>query len=617
MQVKNQTAEQSRSTWQVFSFFSKYIRKHAGRLAVAGGAMVAAAVMSLARPWPMKFIFDYVLFDKITDLTPPGVLENAGPLEILALACASVIAVAILFGSFEYVQTISAATVGQKIIYSLRSRLYTHVQRLSLSYHTRTHTGDLLSRLLREVNQLRNFLTESALQLASESFLASGLIVVMFWLNWRLALMSLAVFPLVLWAIVHFSGAIRGHTRRRLRKESEVASMFADTLAAIQEVHLFGGDDGERNKFKSENRSSYRAELRAAKSKGRLMRVVEILAACGLCAVLWFGARDVMSGAMTPGDLLVFVSYLRTLFKPVRRVARLSVQASKAVASAERVIEVLETEPEIQDSPDAIEAPPFKGAIEFRDVNFSYEQGRQTLFGINLKLEAGSRLVLLGPSGVGKSTLVSLIPRLYDPDSGQVLIDGADVRDFTMSSLREQISVVPQEAALFSGSCRDNIAYANPAADDRAIQRAARLACADEFIEKLPDGYDTEIGENGARLSGGQRQRLAIARAMLRNTPIVILDEPMKGVDLEAEGQILKALDNLLHERTACIIAHRLSTLFRADIVVVLDKGGILECGSPRSLYGASGRFREFAEMQFNSDQIAEYFGSQAGGAVH
>ena len=477
-----------------------------------------------------------------------------------------------------------------------------------MSYHTRTHSGDLLSRLLREVNQLRNFLTESALQLASESILALSLVGVMLWLNWRLALLAFLLFPVLFWAISRFSRDIRGFTRRRLKKESEVAATFSETLAAIQEAQLFGVDDAESDRFRSRSRSSYRAELKAVRSKGKLLRVVELVSASALCITLGVGANEVLKGVMTPGDLLVFVSYLRGLFKPVRRIARLSVQSAKAVVSAQRIIEVLETEPEIADAPDACPAPAFAGEIELRDVSFSYEREQPALEDISVRVRPGERVVLLGESGAGKSTLVSMIPRLRDPDRGSVLVDGVDIRDYTLASLRGQIAVTPQDPSLFSGSVRDNIAYADAEASDEAIRRAARLAHADGFIEAMPDGYDSEIGEGGVKLSGGQRQRIAIARALIRNAPIVILDEPLSGVDIEAENEILKALNNLLRGRTSFIIAHRLSTLLRADRVIVLERGKIVEAGSPKELFEASGRFRKLVELQVESESLIHVF---------
>jgi len=577
------------SAAQICRYFLPYLRPYRGKLALAGVFLLLSVLMHLARPWPLKFIFDRVL------LGAPG----SDRTKTLLLACAGFLLVAVLYGVAEYFHTILAAGAGQSAVYRLRNQLYAHIQRLSLSFHSRTKSGDLLSRLTNEVNQLRDFLSDSLLQLVSESLFVAGMITVMFLMDWRLTLAGLLLFPLLAVSIRHFSGRIRRLTRKRLQREGQVASLFNETLAAIEAVHLFSGEAQEARRFEEENRRSFKADLKALRSQSKLLRVVEVVTAIGTCCVLWWGARRVLAGALTPGDLLVFIAYLKNLHKPVRRIAQLAVQSSKALASAERVAQILRTEPEIRDAPDAIAAPPLRGAVEFRNVTFAYQPPRLALDGIYFRVEPGQTVAITGPSGAGKSTLASLLPRLYDPLHGAVLIDGVDIRRYTLASLRDQISVVPQNPILFGSTIRENIAYGDPDADDKAIHLAARLARADEFIEQLPHGYDTVLGERGATLSGGQRQRIAIARALLRDAPIVLLDEPMTGLDLPSERLILEALRNLLQNKTAFLIAHRLTTILESDLVVVLDAGRVVEIGLPHQLYQANGYFRKLAELQF------------------
>ena len=583
----------------LYRYYWEFIRPHRGKLVLSGLFLMGSVLMHLARPWPLKIIFDYVILSKKGHL-------RWDPMTILAAACVAFVVIAMLFGLLEYLHTLLAAEAGQKVIQSIRSRLYLHVQRLSLGFHNRTKSGDLLSRLVKEVNQLRDFLTDAALQLISESIFLAGMIVVLFVMDWRLALASMLLFPLVLASIYRFSGQIRGHTRKRLEREGKVASLFNETLAAMQVVQLFSPDGKEARRFEEENQKSYKADMRTLRSKSKLLRTVEVGTAVGTCFVLWWGAKRVLAGILTPGDLLVFIAYLKSMYKPIRRVAQLSVQATQSLAAAERVAEILRTEPEIQDAPDAVPAPPFRGEIEFRDVTFSYESGRYALHNINLRLEPGQTIAVTGASGAGKSTLVSLIPRLYDPTAGSVLIDGTDLRRYKVSSLRDQITVVPQNPMLFGSTIRENIAYGDPAADDKAIRLAARLAHAEEFIEELPGGYDSVVGERGCSLSGGQRQRIAIARALLRDARIVILDEPMTGLDLVSEGLILKGLENLLRQRTTFLIAHRLSTMLKADLVLVLESGRIVELGNPQELFRANGHFRKLSEMHLGPREMEE-----------
>ena len=588
---------------EIYRYYAKYLKRHRRKLLFSALCLAGAIILQLARPWPLKFIFDYVLID--------GALSRSVPVagwdrtNILLVSCIAVVLIAVFYGVFEYLYTVTAAGVGQKIAFTVRARLYTHIQTLSLGFHGRSKSGDLLSRLIKDVNQLRDFLTDSALSIISESIVVTGMILVMLWIDWRLTLISLLLLPFVLLSIGRFSVRVRGITRKRLEREGKIASTFNETLAAIQVVQLFSSRDKEASRFEEENRQSYKAEMRSLRLKSRLLRIVEVLSALGTCLVLWWGGSRVLGGQLSPGDLLVFVSYLKTMYKPVRRIASLSVQTSKTLAAAERVLQILKTEPEVRDAPDAVPAPCFRGEIELSGVSFGYNPHSFVLNDIDLHVRAGQTLALVGASGTGKSTLAALIPRLHDPSAGAIKIDGTDIRRYTLASIRNQITVVPQEPMLFGSTILENIAYGCEEQDRKAVRLAAKLAHAHEFIEKLPRGYDTEVGERGATLSGGQKQRIAIARAVLRSTPIVILDEPMTGLDVISEHLILKALRNLLRDKTAIVIAHRLTTVLNSDLVAVIDNGRILEIGSPRELFEAKGQFRKLSDLQFQGEAIS------------
>jgi ATP-binding cassette subfamily B protein len=597
----------------VYLYYLQYLRCQKGKLALATICLLVSVVMHLARPWPLKVIFDYVLMPEASRAAGLDFLRDHSRATVLGLACAGLILFSLLYGLFEYWHRLTAAGVGQRVIFTVRGRLYAHIQRLSLGFHTRNKSGDLLNRLMREVNQFRDFLTDSGLQLIGEVLLVTGMIAVLLALDWRLTVASVVLFPLLMICIVRFSSRIRWLTRKRLEQEGKVASLFNESLAAIQVVQLFSGESRETLRFQEENRRSYKAELRSLRLKNQLLGMVEVASATGTCLVLWWGTKQVLGGNLSPGDLLIFISYLKNVYRPIKRVAALTLQASRALASAERVMQILLTEPEIRDAPNAIRAPRFRGAVEFRDVVFGYEPGRPVLHRLNLRVEPGQKTALTGLSGAGKSTLVSLIPRLYDPAEGSVLIDGVDIRNYTVASLREQISVVPQTPGLFGSSIRENIAYGDPSADLKQIRRAARLAHAEEFITRLPGGYNAIIGERGAGLSGGERQRIAIARALLRDTPIVILDEPMTGLDIVSEDLLLKALENLLRDKTAFVIAHRFSTILKADLVVVLEAGSIVEMGTPSDLFHAQGRFRQLSDLQFGAGEWEKFLSSSAG----
>ena len=386
-------------------------------------------------------------------------------------------------------------------------------------------------------------------------------------------------------------------------KEGEVVNVLEEVLSSIRVVKAFAREDYEQRRFERESRASVETALQARNVKAKLPPLVEIIVACGTCLVLWYGARLVLTGTLTSGEMLVFLLYLGKMYQPIRALSKMTDTISRASVGWERVREVLENELQTRNLPGAKRAPRFKGKIEFDRVNFSYDRGETVLRNLSLKIEPGQLAALVGPTGAGKTTIVSLLPRFYDLSSGEIRIDGTDIRRFKIKSLREQISFVLQETLLFRAPVWQNIAYGKPEASRAEIIRAAKLANADEFIERMPDGYDTMIGERGMTLSGGQRQRITIARAIIRNSPILILDEPSAGLDAESEKLVFDAIENLMEGKTSIVIAHRLATVIRADAIFVIDDGKVIDQGTHKELLARGGLYSRLYELQFRGEE--------------
>ena len=425
----------------------------------------------------------------------------------------------------------------------------------------------------------------------------------MFYLNWRFTLIALSVAP-ILFAITYSNTRRSKKAMREVRKkESEIVSRLQEVLSAIGVIKALAREDYEQRRLEEESAESVQIALRARNLKARLSPMVTVIIAAGTALVLWFGGRLVLSGAMSAGSLIVFIWYLGKMFKPMQDFAKMTDSYSKASVGYERICEVLNTEPQVTDAPNALLAPRFRGEIAFEHVHFSYVSGRPVLRDVTFTIQPGQLVALVGPTGSGKTTIANMIGRFYDPESGNVKIDGRDVRDFQQKSLRDQISFVLQESILFRAPIWQNIAYGRPDATQRQILQAAKLACADEFIQKLPDGYNTAVGERGVTLSGGQRQRIAIARAIIRDTPILVLDEPSTGLDAASETLVFEALAHLMEGRTTLVIAHRFSTVRRADTILVLKSGRIVEQGRHDELLHKGGLYATLYELQFRQEE--------------
>lgn len=576
---------------RLFRLFGPYVRDNRSLMAAAMASGLGATAMRLLRPWPMKLIFDGVLIpaDPAAEPAPFAWLLQLPTGTLVAGACLGLLAISLLWGLFSSAQAYLTAKAGQRVVFTLRRQVYAHLQRLSLSFHQRRRRGDLVMRLTGDINLLRDMLVDATLLGLGEGLMLLTMIVVMALMDWRLTLVALVVLPLLALTTLRFSLEIRDAARRQRKTEGRVAAMVSEMLSSIHLIQALGREKYQNEQFKQGNRRSLKAGLRTTRLEAAMSRTVEVLLAAGTAGVLWFGVHQVQAGALTPGDLLVFVSYLSSSYRPLRKLARVSSRLAKAVVCAERVTEVLQSSPEVRDQQGARRLRRTQGRIELRRTSFSYPGGRKILRRISLTIEPGQLVGIVGPSGAGKSTLLALLLRLYDPRKGKIKLDGRSLSRYRLESLRGQMSVVLQEPILFGATVRENIAFGRPGATDEEIEKSARRANAHAFIHELPEGYDTPMAEAGASLSLGQRQRLSIARAFLHDAPILLLDEPTNGLDASTEKEVVKALRRLMRGRTTLLVAHKLSAVKAADQIVVLRRGRIAERGSHRQLMRRGG----------------------------
>ncbi len=569
-----------------------------GRLLFAALCTLGATGAELLKPWPLKIILDHVILDKPL----PHVLRALegmlpqGRMPLLLEASAAIVLIALAGGLFSYFQIFITSSIGYRMVYALRRELFTHLQTLSLAFHNRARSGDLLTKIAGDTNTLKDVFADSMLKFASYVLTVLGMLVILVAIDWKIGAIALGTLPFLCYSLFHLYRKTKLSVKTQKRQEGQVASRMNEVLSAIPLVQAFARERYEAEQFDLVTEETLRESIRVARLEAAATRSSEIITALGTAAAVLFGAVQVLRGHMLPGDLVLVVGYLTNMYKPIRQLAKLSTDFSKAMASAERISEILEIEPDIQDRPDAIAAAGLKGTIEFRGVSFDYGDGRDVLRDISFKVSPGERLALVGVSGAGKSTTVSLILRLYEAQRGTILVDGVDIRQYKRASLRRHIGLVLQQSILFGATVRENIAYGKPKASLEQIEAAARAANADEFIRSLEHGYDTVLGERGATLSGGQRQRIAFARALIRDAPILILDEPMTGLDVESEAKVREALDRLMAGKTCIIITHDLQSVSDANQVLVLDAGRIAERGTHAELVARSGRYRQLYE---------------------
>jgi ATP-binding cassette subfamily B protein len=577
------------------------LRPHWKALTIALLAVLGETLADVLEPWPIKLIIDNVLQSK---KLPSGwgsfVAELFGQnkFAILNFAVSAVLIIAVVGAVSTYVEKYLTTTVSQWVAHDLRRTLYQHIQRLSLIEHGESRTGDLITRVTTDIDAVQDFINSALLGILVNLLTLVGMIGVMTYINWRFTLIALSIAPVLFLVVYFYSRRIKKASRAVRQKESELLSGVAEVLASIHVVQAFAREDYEERRFESDSRQSVEAGLHARSMKARLSPIVDVIVAVGTCLVLGYGARLALAGQLSAGVLVVFLLYLGKTYKPMRDLSKMTNTVSKAAVGYERIQEVLEIESRVRNLPGAHEAHEFRGRIEFDHVSFSYGGDVPVLKDVSLRIEPGQVAAIVGPSGTGKTTIVSLMPRFYDPTSGQVKIDDTDIRNYTLKSLRDQISFVLQDTVLFRASIWENIAYGKPDAQPEETIRAAMLANAHEFIVNLPRGYATMVGERGATLSGGQRQRIAIARAIVRNTPILILDEPTAGLDAASEQAVVGALKRLMEGKTSVIIAHHLHTIRHADVIFVVKDSELVEYGTHEVLLANGGAYAEMYHLQ-------------------
>jgi subfamily B ATP-binding cassette protein MsbA len=587
------------------------VRPHRTLLALAFVAMLVESAASLWEPWPLKLIVDNVLGGQPL---PPALagwaVFGTDAIGVLNAAVLAVMVITALGAIGGYTQKYLATAVGQRVMFDLRGRLYHHLQQQPLAFFERRRTADLVLRLTSDMDATQDFFSSALLGIAMDLLMLAGMLAIMLYLDWRFTLLALAVAPLLFLAVYRRTHRIKDAARDVKRHESALASLAQESLTAIRTVRAFGREAHEEARLGHASHNAMEAALRARSLKAALPALVDLIVAAGTCMVMLVGVRLVLSGQITSGTLIVFVLYLGKLYRPMKNLARMTDAISRSAVAFERVRELLDTPAPSADARGARPAPPLKGRIELRHVHFAYQPGAPVLQGVDLTVDAGQRVAIVGATGSGKSTLLSLLLRLHEPGSGSIAIDGHDIRRFTARSLRSQISVVPQEPVLFHAPVWENIAYGRPGATRDEIVRAARVANADGFIARLPHGYDTVVGERGETLSGGQRQRIAIARAVLRGAPILLLDEPSSALDPESEALVFDAVERLTEGCTSITIAHRLATVMRAEVVFVLEHGVITARGTHEELLARSAAYaRLFALPPDSASDLEQVVG--------
>jgi ATP-binding cassette subfamily B protein len=581
------------------------LRPHRKALILGTLAAIGDAAANLLDPIPLKIVLDNVLKSKAAGNTWLNnfivSIVGADKLAIIEFAAVSVFVIAIIGALCSYAEKVMTTSVGQWVMHDLRQNLYFHIQRLSLAYHDQKSTGDLISTVTSDIDSIQSFITSSLLDALINVLTLVGMISVMFYINWQFTLIALSVAPLLALVVFKYTRSIKKASREVRKKEGEIVSTIQEVLSSMRVVKAFAREDYEVHRLEEESLENVEISLRARGMKARLAPLVEVIVSIGMGMMLWFGARMVLSGSLSVGSLVAFIWYLGKMYKPMQELSKMTDAYSKAAIGYERIREILDMEGEVRDQPGARRVSRLKGDIEFDHVTFGYDPKCPTIDDVSFKINAGQIAAFVGPTGAGKTTIISLISRFYDPITGSVRIDGLDLRAYQQRSLREHISVVLQETVLFQGTIWQNIAYGKPNATRAEIIKAAELANASEFIEKMPKGYDSHVGERGVSLSGGERQRIAIARAVIRNTPILILDEPSSGLDAESEKLVFEALDRLMKGKTSIVIAHRLSTIRAADVIFVVQDGKLVESGNHEQLAASGGLYSELYEIQFGA----------------
>jgi ABC-type multidrug transport system fused ATPase/permease subunit len=592
----------------MISLMRELIRPYRGTIAIILLAMLVETAMSLAAPWPLKIIIDNVVG---SHKLPPAVREIVKPLlthgdklQVAALAAAIFVLIALLGALASYIDNYYTASVGQWVAHDLRLRTYHHLQRLSLGYYDTHQSGALLSTITTDIQTIQGFASSSTLNILIDLLTIILMLGLMFWLNWDFTLIAVALTPVLLFFVFRFKKAVKKATHQVRNEQAEMVAVVQQGLESVQVIKAFGRQDLEQEALRRVSQSTVDAALSARRIKSLLSPIVTIAVALCTAMVLWRGAALVLAGTMTVGALTVYLAYLTKFFKPVKDLATTTNAIAQAAVGVDRVRAILETDTILPERPDAAEPQSLKGNVVFEHVAFGYNGDTPVLKDVSFCIDPGQLVGIVGPTGSGKSTVVSLIPRFYDPSQGTVKIDGRDVRDYKINALREHIGYVLQDTVLFHGTILDNIAFGRPEATREEIVEAAKLANADEFIARMAKGYDTMVGERGSTLSGGQRQRIGIARVMVRNSPILLMDEPTAALDSESEKLVIEAMERLMKGRTVITIAHRLSTIRDADKIIVIDQGAVAESGTHDELMALNGIYAALHRTQFDEGSL-------------
>ena len=580
------------------------LRPYRGWLAIVFIAMLAEIATSLAAPWPLKLVLD----DALGKHHLPRWLDWAhdygfgrNTLGVALFAGVATLVIAIIGAIATYIDNYYTTSVGQWVANDLRIRIYEHLHRLSLRFYDTAKTGALMSTITSDVATIQSFASSSTLSIIVDIITIVFMIGLMFWLDWDFTLIALAITPFLLMAVMHFKRAVKEVTRTVRARQSEVVAVVQEGLGSVRAIKAFGRQDLEIAHLEAASHATVEAALKARQVKSLLSPMVSIVVAMCTAIVLWRGTALIVAGTMTAGALTVYLAYLAKFFKPVKDLASMTSAIAQTTVALERIQTILSADEIIREHPDAADPGRVSGAIAFENIAFGYDDETQVLRDVSFKIEPGQVVGIVGPTGSGKSTVLSLVPRFYDPNGGRVLIDGINVATYKLDALRAQVGFVLQETVLFRGTIRENIAYGRPGANDEEIIAAAKVANADEFISRMPHGYDTVVGERGDTLSGGQRQRIGIARAVIRNSPIMILDEPTAALDTESEHLVIDGLRELMKGRTVIMIAHRLSTTSEADKIVVLKDGVVAEEGSHSELLALGGVYAELHRIQYEA----------------
>jgi ABC-type multidrug transport system fused ATPase/permease subunit len=582
------------------------LRPYRGWLVIVLVAMVVETAMNLAAPWPLKVVIDNAVGhhpapEWLIRLLGPSLVDNR--IALAAVAAFGAVLFAAVGAIASYVDNYYTESVGQWVANDLRLRVYDHLEHLSLNYYDTHQTGTLLSTITDDVSTIQDFASSATLGILVDLMTIIGMLGLMLWLNWDFTLVAVAVMPFVLLFVARFKKAVKKATHEVRRRQSDIVAVLQQGLESMRVVEAFGRQELEEARLSDVSRATVEAALKARRIKSLLSPVVSVIVALCAAFVLWRGAGLILAGTMTIGSLTVFLSYLQKFFKPVQDLAKMTNTIAQAMVGVDRVRAILDIDMSIPERPDSRDPGPLKGGLAFEHVAFSYHPDAPVLKDVTFSIAPGQFLGVVGVTGGGKSTIVSLIPRFYDPTAGRILIDGADVRDYKVKGLRDQIGFVLQDTVLFRGTIRENIAYGRPDATETEIVESAKLANAHEFIDKMPQGYDTPVGERGLTLSGGQRQRIGIARALIRDSPILILDEPTAALDSESEKLVMDGLERLMKGRTVITIAHRLSTIRDAHKIIVLKDGVVAEQGTHAELLALDGVYAGLHRVQSGGEE--------------